>query len=305
MGLRVEDIRKVAVIGAGVMGHGIAQVCARNGYEVVLIDINEEALKKALSLIKEGPFGLMKLVEKGKMAKEQVDEVMSRIKVSTEYEGVVGDVDFVIEAVPEDPALKKQIFKKLDETCPPRAILASNTTSIMITDIASAVKRPDKVVGMHWFNPAPVMRLIEVVRGTLTSDEAFQVTVELAKKLGKVPIEVKDGPGFFTSRFLIAFTLEAIRLFEAGVAGVKEIDEMCKLGFGFPMGPFELMDLVGLDVIHHAASYIYEATKDARYASPLTLSKMVTAGYLGDKRLKARSRGGWYDYWVKNREGKS
>jgi len=296
--LKLEEIKKVAVIGAGVMGHGIAQVCARSGYEVVLIDVSEEVLRKALSLIREGPFGLMRLVEKGKMSKEQVEEVMLRIKTSTSY-NAAGDVDYVIEAVPEDLELKKKVFKQLDEICPPRSVLASNTTSIMITEIASAVKRPDKVIGMHWFNPAPVMRLVEVVRGMLTSSETLKVTVELAKKLGKVPIEVKDGPGFFTSRFLIAFTLEAIRLLEAGVAGVKDMDEMCKLGFGFPMGPFELMDLVGLDVIHHAANYIYEATKDAKYAPPLTLSKMVTAGYLGDKRVKAGSKGGWYEYWVR------
>jgi 3-hydroxybutyryl-CoA dehydrogenase len=167
----------------------------------------------------------------------------------------------------------------------------------MITDLASAVERKDKLIGMHWFNPAPVMKLIEIVRGALTSDETFNITVELANKLGKIPIEAHDSPGFFTTRFITSLFIEAIRIFETGVAGIKEIDEMSKLGFGFPMGPFELMDLVGLDTALHISEYLYNETKDYRYAPPLTLRKLVLSGYIGDKRVKPSSKGGWYDFY--------
>ena len=198
----VEDIKKIGVLGAGVMGHGIAQVAARSGYEVMLVDIKEEILTKALELIEKGPFGLRRLVEKGKISEDDMKEIIARIKTSTKLEDLK-DCDFLIEAIPENPQLKKNIFKKLDEICKPECIFASNTSGILITDLASAVKRKDKFVGMHWFNPAPVMKLIEVVRGALTSNETFQITVELSKKFGKVPIEAADVPGFFTTRFIV------------------------------------------------------------------------------------------------------
>jgi len=223
-------------------------------------------------------------------------EIIARIKTSTKLEDLK-DCDFLIEAIPENPQLKKNIFKKLDEICKPECIFASNTSGILITDLASAVKRKDKFVGMHWFNPAPVMKLIEVVRGALTSNETFQITVELSKKFGKVPIEAADVPGFFTTRFISSWLNEAIRLFERGVAGIKEIDEMCKLAFGFPMGPFELMDLIGLDTAVHISEYLYNETKEVQFITPLTLKKLVLSGYIGDKKLKPGSRGGWYDFF--------
>lgn len=294
--MKVEDIKSIGVVGAGVMGHGIAQVAARSGYEVILVDISEEILKKALELIESGPFGLRRLVEKGKMSEEEMKACMQRIKTATSYEALK-EADFIIEAVPEVAELKKKIFAELDKICKPEAIFASNTSGIMISDLASAVERKDKFIGMHWFNPAPVMKLIEIVRGALTSDETFEITVELSKRFGKIPIEAKDGPGFFTTRFINSWLVEAIRLFELGVAGIKEIDEMCKLAFGFPMGPFELMDLIGLDTVLHIAEYMYEETKEKHYAPPITLKKLVMSGYLGDKKLKPQSRGGWYDYY--------
>lgn len=294
MGLNVEEVKKVVVVGAGTMGHGIAQVCARKGYQVVLLDINNEILEKAMFLIKDGPFGLMRLVERKKLEREQVDEIMARIKTTTEYAETTRDADVVIEAVFENVELKKKVFKQLDELCQPHTIFATNTSGIMISELATAVNRPAKFIGMHWFNPAPVMRLIEVVRGVLTSDETFNFMVEFSKKLGKVPLEAKDGPCFFTTRFLVGMITEALRLFELGFAGIKEIDEMCKMAFGFPMGMFELMDLIGLDVVLHASEYLYNTTGDPRYAPPVTLKKLVMAGYRG---AKPGSRGGWYDYF--------
>ncbi len=303
--MRIDDVRIVGVIGAGVMGHGIAQVCARSGYKVVLVDVNDEILENALRLIRSGPFGLDKLVQKGKMSEKEVEEVMGRIKPTTSTQDL-RDVDFLIEAVPEDAGLKKKVFSELDDVCKEEAVFASNTSGILISDLASSVKRRDRFIGMHWFNPAPVMKLVEVVRGALTSDETFELTVKLAEKLGKTPIEANDVPGFFTTRFICCWLMEAIRLFEAGVAGVREIDEMCKLAFGFPMGPFELMDLIGLDTMLHIGEYLYAETREEHYFPPVSLKKLVISGYLGDRRTKQGSMGGWYDFYkIERRKEKS
>lgn len=291
--MNLEDIKVIGVVGAGVMGHGIAQVAARTGYDVVMVDISEDVLKKAMEMIESGPFGLKRLVEKGKMSEDEAKAVLSRIKTSTSLESLK-DADFVIEAVTEKADLKKKIFADLDRICKPETIIASNTSAIMITDLATAVERKDKFIGMHWFNPAPVMKLIEIIRGALTSDETFNLTVELSKKFGKIPIEAGDGPGFFTTRFINSWLVEAVRLFEMGIGGIKEIDEMCKLAFGFPMGPFELMDLVGLDTMLHIAEYLYEETQEKHYAPPITLKKLVLSGYVG---RKPGSKGGWYDFY--------
>lgn len=290
--MRLEDVKVIGVVGAGVMGHGIAQVAARH-YDVVMVDVSDEVLKKAIELIESGPFGLKRLVEKGKMSEDEAKAVMGRIKTSTSLESLK-DADFVIEAVTENADLKKKIFAELDKICKPETIIASNTSAIMISDLATAVERKDKFIGMHWFNPAPVMKLIEVIRGAMTSDETFNLTVELSKKMGKIPIEAGDGPGFFTTRFINSWLVEAIRLFEIGVGGIKEIDEMCKLAFGFPMGPFELMDLIGLDTVLHIAEYMYDETKEKHYAPPVTLKKLVYSGYIG---RKPGSKGGWYEYY--------
>jgi len=195
--------------------------------------------------------------------------------------------------------LKKKVFKILDEKCPEKTVFTSNTSSIMIAELASAVKRKDKFAGMHWFNPAPVMPLIEVVRGPLTSKETMNLVVDLSRKLGKTPIEVKDGPGFYTTRFITAYLFEAVRIFEEGIADVESIDEMTKLAFRHPMGPFELMDLIGLDTVLHIGEYIYGITREPQYKPPITLRKLVLSGYLGDPKYKTESKGGWRTYYVR------
>jgi len=295
--LEIENVKAIGVVGAGTMGHGIAQTCGGAGFAVYLVDVDRGILEKALRLIREGPFGLMKFVEKGKLSLSQVDDIVERIKITTDYDEFCEHVDAVIEAVPEDPGLKKKIFKVLDEKCPEKTVLASNTSGIMISELATAVKRKERFVGMHWFNPAPLMPLVEVIRGPLTSDETFNIVIELSRKMGKTPIEAKDGPGFYTTRFIAAYLFEAIRLFESGVADVKGIDEMTKLAFRHPMGPFELMDLIGLDTMLHVGEYIYNTVHEPQYAPPLLLRKLVLSGYLGDSRFKPGSRGGWLDYF--------
>ena len=298
----VSNVKRIGIVGAGVMGHGIAQVCARSGFDVIILDVSLEILDKSLQLIMSGPFGLMKLVEKGKLTKEEAHKIMLRVKATTDLKEFCKDLDLLIEAIPEDPELKKKIFKQLDELCPEKTVFASNTSGIMITDLASAIRRKEKFIGMHWFNPAPVMPLVEVVRGASTSDETFSLIMELSKRMGKVPIEVRDGPGFFTTRFINSWLMEAVRLFELNVAGIKEIDEMCKLAFRFPMGPFELMDLVGLDTALHVAEYIYSMTHETHCAPPITLRKLVSTGYLGNPDVKPGSKGGWYEFYKIKKE---
>jgi 3-hydroxybutyryl-CoA dehydrogenase len=290
------QIKKIGVIGAGTMGSGIAQACSQGGYEVIMRDTEQKFVDGAFERIKGS---LARFVKSGKMTPEDVDTVIRRIEGTVDLKQAGGDADLIIEAIFEDVEAKKAVFKELDDICPERTILASNTSTIMITDLASAVRRREKCIGMHWFVPPQVMRLIEVIRGAETSDETYNTIVDLAKKLGKVPVEANDGPGFFTSRYIGSYFMEAVRLFESGVAGIKEIDTMCKLGFGWPMGPFELMDLTGLDIPMHASEYVCKETGDPRYAVPITLKKLVKAGYIGNK---PGSKGGWYAYYQIERE---
>lgn len=290
------EIKKMGVIGAGVMGSGIAQACSQGGYEVIMRDVEQKFVDGGFESIKKS---LGRFVKGGKMAQREADEVVGRIKGTVDLNEAGKDADLIIEAIFEDMEAKKAFFKELDDVCPERTIFASNTSSMMITDLASSVKRREKFIGMHWFNPAPIMRLIEVIRGVETSDETYDTIMNLSKKLGKVPIEAKDGPGFFTSRFIGHYLMEAVRLFESGVAGIKETDTMCKLGFGWPMGPFELMDLTGLDIPLHASEYVCRETGDPKYAVPITIKKLVKAGYIGNK---PGSKGGWYDYYKIEKE---
>lgn len=299
--IKIEDVSKIGVLGAGIMGHGIAQVCATYGYNVVMVDISMDILRRALENIKSGRFGLERLAAKGKIEEKQIEEILNRISISTKYDDLA-DMDIIIEAIPEDLSLKHKVFSELDNICGEETVFASNTSSIMITELAKAVKRKDKFIGMHWFNPAPIMPLIEVIRGSLTSEETFNLIMDLSRKIGKIPIEAGDGPGFFTTRFIINVIYEAIRLFEEGIADLKSIDEMCKLAFNYPMGPFELMDLIGLDTVLHIGEYIYEHVKEPRYNPPLTLKKLVLSGYLGDPRFKPGSKGGWYSFYKVKRE---
>ncbi|HOJ44364.1 MAG TPA: 3-hydroxyacyl-CoA dehydrogenase family protein, partial [Syntrophorhabdaceae bacterium] len=272
-----------------VMGNGIAQVAAMAGYNVIMRDIEDRFVEGGLKNIDKF---LSKSVEKGKMTPEQKSEIMGRIKGTTDM-GLLKDADFVIEVVIEVMDVKKKVFAELDEITRKDVILSSNTSSMSLTEIATATNRPDKVVGMHFFNPVPLMRLVEVIRGIKTSDETVATTIELAKKFGKEPVEVKaDVPGFLVNRLMIASAIEAIKLYEYGIASKEDIDKAAKLGLNYPMGPFELMDLTGLDINYHVMDYFYkELPKELKWDPPVTIKNMVKAGLLGRKTGK-----GWYDY---------
>lgn len=281
-------VSKIGVIGAGTMGGGIAQVAAQSGFTVILNDLEMSFVDNALSRM-EAFF--KRSLEKGKMTAEEKDEILSRLTPSTDLNDF-NDVDLVIEVVIENLELKKEIFKKLDIICKPEAFLASNTSSMPITLLASATKRPECVAGMHFFNPPPLMRLVEVIRGYFTSDETIKVVSEVAQKMGKTTVEVKkDSPGFIVNRVMMAHYLESIRLVEEGVASPEDIDTAVKLGLNYPMGPFELHDFAGIDIGYFVAEYFYEEFKDARWNPPQSLKALIRAGRLGKK-----TGAGWYDY---------
>jgi len=276
-------------LGAGVMGNGIAQVAAQAGYNVVMRDIEDRFVEGGIKNIDKF---LSKSVEKGKMKAEDKAAIMGRIKGTTKMEDLK-DVDFVVEVVLEVMDIKKKVFAELDEVTRKDVILASNTSSMSLTEIAAATKRPDKVVGMHFFNPVPLMRLVEVIRGYHTSDETVALTTDLTKKFGKEPIEVKvDIPGFVVNRLMIPHLVEAIILYQEGVASKEDIDKAAKLGLNYPMGPFELMDLTGIDIMYHVTEYFYkELTRELKWVSPRVLKDMMKAGRYGRK-----VGAGWYDY---------
>lgn len=283
--MKAENIKKVGVLGAGIMGHGITQVCAQAGCEVVLRDIDQKYLDRGLDNIKKS---VGKFVEKGKMQKAEADAALGRIRTSTKL-AELKDADFIIEAIPENLNLKKETFAELDKICRPDAIFASNTSQLSITAIATAA-RPAKFIGMHWFNPPQLMRLIEVIRGLLTSDETLQVTLDFSKRLGKETVVCKDSQGFITTRAINAFRLECIRIYEEGIASIEDIDKAIKLAFNHPMGPFELADFGGLDTILAINEAMTQVFGD-RFRPPQTIRKMVAAGHYGRK-----SGRGFYDY---------
>jgi len=284
-------ILRVTVVGFGTMGTGIAQVFAQSGFEVVAVDISEEVLRRGLETIVSGPFGLKKLVERGRITEEQMREILSRIRTTTNLAEAVSSADFVIEAVFEDLEVKRKLFRELDTYTPKHAVLASNTSTLSITALAAATSRPEKVVGMHFFNPPQVMKLVEVVRGLQTSDETVELVKGLAERLGKVPVLCKDVPGFIANRIGIIAILEAIRLYEQGVASAKDIDTAMKLGYNWPMGPLELADFIGLDVLLSIAEVLHRETGSPAYHPPTILRRLVAAGYLGRK-----SGRGFYTY---------
>ncbi len=288
-----KALKPIGVVGSGVMGHGIAMTLAKYGFQTVMYDISEDFLKRAMENISSGRFGLQKLVDKGSITASDRTEIMGRIRTTTSLRDLAG-CSLVIEAAPENRDLKGKIFSELDSLCDRETILASNTSGIMISDLASFTKRGDRFVGMHWFNPPQVMKLVEVVRGPETAQRTLDFINDLSRKLEKMPVVVNDAPGFFTTRFINAWLMEAYRIFEQGVAGIAEIDEMSRLAFGFPMGPFELSDLIGLDTMLHVADYMFDETKNPSYSPPTTLKKLVLSGYLGKK---TGSKGGWYDYY--------
>jgi len=282
------EVRRVCVVGAGVMGSGIAQVCAQAGFSVNMYDIRQEFVEKGLNNIKGN---LKRSVEKGRISQEEADKILGRITTTIDLKEAVREVDFVIEAAPENMEIKKQVFKDLDGFSPKHAILASNTSSLSITEIASVTGRPDKVVGMHFFNPAPVMKLVEVVKGQLTSQETVNIVKDLAKRLGKTPVECKDSPGFIANRICVPMINEAIMVLQEGVASKEDIDLAVKLGYNHPMGPLELADLIGLDTLLAIMETYYKEFNDPKYKPALLLKQMVRAGLLGRKTGK-----GFYQY---------
>jgi 3-hydroxybutyryl-CoA dehydrogenase len=277
----------VAVIGGGTMGNGIAHVFAQSGFDVVLIDQSKDLLDKALGVITKN---LGRLVKKEKIKQEDADAALAHIAQSTDLDDAK-DADLVVEAVFEDRDVKKKIFTELDEKCKPETILASNTSSIPITEIAGVTKRPEKVIGMHFMNPVPMMKLVEVIRGIATSDETYKVAEEASTAVGKTPVEVNDFPGFISNRVLMPMINEACFALYEGVATKEAIDSVMKLGMAHPMGPLELADLIGLDVCLDIMEVLYDGFADSKYRPCPLLRKMVLAGYLGRKTKK-----GFYDY---------
>lgn len=273
-------MKKVAVIGSGTMGNGIAHVFAQNGFPVSLIDISEEALNKALATISKN---LDRIIAKGNLTEEQKEKTLSNITTYTSLQEGVQDADLVVEAATENVDLKLKIFKDLDAFSKPEAILASNTSSISITKIASVTNRPDKVIGMHFMNPVPVMKLVEIIRGYSTSDEVTSQIMDISLQLGKVPTECNDYPGFVANRILMPMINEAIYSLYEGVAGVEEIDTIMKLGMAHPMGPLQLADFIGLDVCLSILNVLHDGFGNPKYAPCPLLVNMVQAGHKGVK----------------------
>ncbi len=281
------EIKQVGVVGCGTMGSGITQVCAQSGYQVVVSEVNEKLLNKGLSSINSL---LTRNVRKSRLSQEDKDAILGRIKGTTRMQDFA-DCDLVIEAAIENLDLKKKIFAELGQICPKEAILTTNTSCLSIIDIATAAGRPEKVLGLHFFNPVPVMKLLEIVKTIATGDDTLEIGKHFGETLGKTIVITRDAPGFIVNRLAVPFLLNAISMLESGVATREDIDTAVKLGLNHPMGPLALADLIGLDTVHFIASSIYDEFKDPQYASPTLLKKMVTAGWLGRKTGK-----GFYEY---------
>ncbi len=290
----VQTIKTVAIIGAGTMGNGIAHVFAQNGFKVDLIDVSQPQLNKALATISKN---LNRQIEKGTITEEEKLSCLQNISTNTSLAAGVKNAQLVIEAATENEDLKLNIFKEINEVAPAECILATNTSSISITKIAAVTKRPSKVIGMHFMNPVPVMKLVEIVNGYSTAKDVTQTIIELCKKLGKVPCEVNDYPGFIANRILMPMINEAIYSLHEGVAGVEEIDTIMKLGMAHPMGPLQLADFIGLDVCHSILKVLQDGFGNPKYAPCPLLSNMVAAGFLGVK-----SGEGFYKYVAGSKE---
>lgn len=282
------EIKNVAVLGAGLMGNGIAHVCAQAGYQVKMRDIDQKFIDKGIATIKKN---LERGIAKGRITQEEVDAILNRIEGVLDLKDAVDDADLVIEAVPEIVSLKLEIWKEVDALAPKHTILASNTSSISITQMAAVTERPEKFIGMHFFNPVPVMNLVEIIKGQATDDATVKVIEDVSKNVGKETVLVNEAPGFAVNRLLVPALLEAVFAIQEGVATVEDMDKAIQLGLNWPMGPLTLLDFVGLDTTLHISDYFVEEFKDSKYRAPTLLRKMVRAGWLGRK-----SGMGFYDY---------
>ncbi len=280
-------IRTVGVIGCGLMGSGILQVSAQAGFDVTVVEASDELLERGLGRLRQTLGGL---VERGKIDAGSKDAALARIKGTTRLEDL-GSCDLVVEAMTENQTLKNETFAQLDRICPVHTLLASNTSSCNVTAMAAATKRPGQVLGLHFFNPVPLMKLVEVVRTILTDDAAVKAASDWVRALGKTPVQTKDATAFIVNRLLVPYLLDAIRLYENGLSSLEDIDQAMKLGCGYPMGPFTLLDLVGLDTTLYVAEVMFEEFRESRYAPPPLLKRMVLAGHLGRKSGK-----GFYTY---------
>ena len=280
-------IQKVGVVGCGLMGSGIAQVCAQAGFPTVVREVNAELVDKGLKGIEKN---LARLVEKGAITEGGKGEIRSRLRGVTSLDEL-RDSDVIVEAIVEQLPAKRELFSSLDSLCPPSTIFSSNTSSLTITEIAAATKRPERFVGLHFFNPVPVMKLVEVVRTIATDAAVYEEMVAFGAKLGKTPVRARDSGGFIVNRLLVPYLLDAIRALEERVGSVVDIDNSMKLGCGYPMGPFTLLDFVGLDTTYYISQIMFEEYKEKRFAAPPLLKRMVLAGWYGKK-----SGRGFYDY---------
>ncbi|HEX7119225.1 MAG TPA: 3-hydroxybutyryl-CoA dehydrogenase [Longimicrobiales bacterium] len=283
----MAEIRSVAVLGCGLMGSGIAEVSARAGYETWVREVSDDLCEKGRNAIAKS---LGRAVDKGKLPAEERDAALARLRFTTALEELK-DVDIVIEAVTEDLDIKNEMFRTLDRVCPPSTIFASNTSSLTIADMAAATSRPERMVGLHFFNPVPVMKLVEVVRTIATGEDAFRTAFDFAKSLGKEPIVAKDTSGFIVNRLLVPYMLDAIRALEQGLGSIEDIDKGMVLGTGYPMGPFTLSDFVGVDTLYRIAEIMFDEYRETRFAPPPLLKRMVSMGYFGRKAGR-----GFYDY---------
>ena len=283
----MAEIKKVGVVGCGLMGHGIAQVAAQGGYDVVVREVDQATLDKGLGKIEKQ---LARAVEKGRLEQGDADAVRARIAPTLDY-GELSGCDLVIEAITEDLALKLEMWRQLDEIVKPDAWFATNTSSLAVVDQAAATSRPERFLGLHFFNPAQVMKLVEVIRAVTTSDEAFQAGVEFAKSIDKMGVQTRDNAGFIVNRLLVPYLLDGMRAYEEGVGTITEIDEAMKAGAGHPMGPLTLSDFVGLDTLGSICDVMFDEFREKRFAQPPILRKMLAAGWYGRK-----SGMGFYDY---------